>query len=366
MPAVSAVTFNNAGTELGQSLTPITQSTGHKRFVVPVDVASTGDRPVNTIDGNNQANVRQGVYGNASDKQRAHMGHSQGNPRGKYMRRLFMIFTAMLIPVAGLTLGFAAGTASAGNLKITCTTITGNVSADITVSGCTGGNTGGSSVPQPALDLATGGTTDWVSGSTTTIGTPATTSIPPTKCPGYVKPPKGTTPPNPSALSVLATVTGDTGDGIFIPGTATAEVCIGTDGTITALKSFVFEYTGSSITCTAASGNISGNLTVSDCTGGNTGGGSSSFVALDLATGGTIPWLSGGSTTIGVPTTAATSAKSCPGYVKDGPSNPSAESFTATVTADTGDGLKLPGSAKGAVCIAADGTLSILKPLTAK
>ena len=136
--------------------------------------------------------------------------------------------------------------------------------------------------------------------------------------------------------------------------------------TITALKSFVFEYTGSSITCTAASGNISGNLTVSDCTGGNTGGGSSSFVALDLATGGTIPWLSGGSTTIGVPTTAATSAKSCPGYVKDGPSNPSAESFTATVTADTGDGLKLPGSAKGAVCIAADGTLSILKPLTAK
>ncbi len=282
------------------------------------------------------------------------------------MRRLLMIFSAVLIPVAGLTLGFAAGTAGAASLKITCTTITGNVSGNIVSSGCTGGNTGGGSDPQPALSLATGGTTTWVSGSTTTISTPTTTSIAATKCPGYVKPPKGTTPPEPSALSVSAAVTGDTGDGVLLPATLAGEVCIGTDGTITALKSFVYEWTASSITCTAVSGNISGNLTVGDCTGGNTGGGSSSFVALDLATGGTIPWLSGGSTTIAAPTTAATSAKLCPGYVNKAPTNPTAESFSAVVTADTGDGLKLPGSAKGAVCIAPDGTISALKPLTAK
>ncbi len=281
------------------------------------------------------------------------------------MRRIFMIISAMLIPVAGLTLGLS-GTAGAGSLKITCTTLTGNVSGNLTISGCTGGNTGGSSEPFLALSLESGGTTHWVSGSTTTVSAPVTTPISPKKCPGYVKPPKGTTPPEPSALSVMSTVTADTGDGMLLPATGTAEVCVGLDGTITALKAFVFAYGSSSLTCTSASGNIGADLTVSGCTGGDTGGGSAAFVALDLATGGTIPWLSGGSTTIAAPTTAPTSAKSCPGYVKNALTNPTAESFTAVVTADTGDGLKLPGSAKGAVCIASDGTLSILKPLTAK
>ena len=214
------------------------------------------------------------------------------------MRRIFMTLTAMLIPMAGLTLAFS-GTAGAGSLKITCTTVTGTVSGDITISGCTGGNTGGASTPKPTLSLSTGGTTNWVSGSTTTTGVPTTTSVSATKCPGYVKPPKGTTPPEPAALAVSGNVTGDTGDGMLLPATETGEVCVGTDGnTITALKSFVFAWTGSSLTCTTLAGNISSNMTVSGCTGGNTGGGSTPFVALNLATGGTIPWSSGGSTTI--------------------------------------------------------------------
>jgi hypothetical protein len=85
-----------------------------------------------------------------------------------------------------------------------------------------------------------------------------------------------------------------------------------------------------------------------------------------LANGGTIEWLSGSTTTIGAPTLTATSAKACPGYSKTATVNPVAEKFTAPVTGDSGDGLKLPGTAKGAVCIGTDGSITALKPLTAK
>jgi hypothetical protein len=281
------------------------------------------------------------------------------------MRRILLTVAAMLIPAAGLTLG-VAGTAGAGTLKITCTTVTGTVSGDITISGCTGGNTGGASTPKPTLSLSTGGVTTWVSGSTTTVGVPTTTAITATKCPGYVKPPKGTTPPEPSALAVTGSVTGDTGDGMLLPATESGEVCVGLDGTITALKSFEFEWTGSSISCTTITGSASGNLTVGGCTGGNTGGSSQPLSALALAVGGTITWTSGGSTTIGAPTLTPTGATHCPGYVKKALSNPTAEKFSAAVTADSGDGLKLPGTAKGAVCLGTDGSVTALMPLAAK
>jgi hypothetical protein len=52
--------------------------------------------------------------------------------------------------------------------------------------------------------------------------------------------------------------------------------------------------------------------------------------------------------------------------VKKGSSNPSADKFTASVTADTGDGIKVPGTAKGAVCISSSGSVTALKPLEAK
>lgn len=282
-----------------------------------------------------------------------------------------MTFAAMLIPVAGLTLALGAGTASAGGGKISCTTVTGTVSGTITISGCTGGNTGGTSLPQNTLSLATGGKTTWASGSTTTVGVPTTTVISAKKCPGYVKPPKGTTPPEPSALSVVATVTGDTGDGMLLPATQTGEVCVGTDNTITALKGFVFGWTKSTLLCTTINGSLSSNsIVVSGCTGGDTGGTSMSFPALALATGGTIPWSSGGSTTVGAPTLTTAVGKACPGYVKPPkgttPTEPTLEKFTAAVTSDTGDGLALPGSAKGSVCIGTDGTITAAGPLSAK
>jgi hypothetical protein len=239
----------------------------------------------------------------------------------------------MLIPVAGLTLGIA-GTAGAATGKITCTTLTGNAATTITISG--------------------------VSGSTTTSAAPTLTAASATKCPGYVK--KAAT--NPVAEDFTASVTGDTGDGILIPGTEAGAVCIGTDGSITALKALKISWTASSISCTTITG--SSSLIVSGCTGGDTGGSSTSLSAATLATGGTITWSSGSSTTIGAPTITATSATKCPGYVKKAANNPTAENFTAAVTSDTGDGLKLPGTAKGAVCIGTDGSITALKPLTAK
>jgi hypothetical protein len=122
----------------------------------------------------------------------------------------------------------------------------------------------------------------------------------------------------------------------------------------------------SKITCTTMSGSASGTTTISGCTGGVTGGSSHPLNSTALATGGTISWVSGSSTTIGAPTLTATSAKKCPGYVKGASSNPTADKFVAAVTADTGDGIKVPGSAKGAVCIAANGTITALKPLGIK
>jgi hypothetical protein len=165
----------------------------------------------------------------------------------------------------------------------------------------------------------------------------------------------------------MATVTGDTGNGMLIPAAISGEVCVGTDGSITLLKTVKVSWTSSNIVCTTITGSVSSNVSVSGCSGGDTGGGSQPVSAGTLAAGGTIPWLSGGSITISAPALTAASAKHCPGYVKNASSEPTAESFTATVTSDTGDGLKaLPGSAKGAVCLGTDGSITALKPLQAK
>jgi hypothetical protein len=273
-----------------------------------------------------------------------------------------MAIAAMLIPVSAIAVVGISGTAGAGTGKIECTTITGNLSSTIVVSGCTGGNTGGTSEPFNALDLATGGTIPWTSGSTTTIAAPTVTPVAATKCPGYVR----NGPSNPSAESFSAAVTGDTGDGILLPGLGVGSVCIASDGTITQLKKTEISWTSSSLSCTTITGNIGNTIVVSGCTGGDTGGMSNSFTAIDLATGGTIPWSSGGSTTIGSPTVTATSATKCPDYVRGGANNPSAEKISGAVTADTGDGLKLPGTFKGAVCIQTDGTITALSALAAK
>jgi hypothetical protein len=155
------------------------------------------------------------------------------------MRRLFTVAAAaaaLAIPasIAGIGLGAVgpAGAAAHGKYsKITCTTITGNISSTITVSGCTGGATGGSSTPLPAATLAAGGTITWTSGSSTTISAPALKSTSAKKCPGYTK--GGPV----SAEKFTATVTGDTGDSLKIPGKSSGAVCLNSStGAVTALS----------------------------------------------------------------------------------------------------------------------------------
>ena len=117
--------------------------------------------------------------------------------------------------------------------------------------------------------------------------------------------------------------------------------------------------------CTSITGSASGDVTIIGCAdvnGATTGGGSQPLPATALATGGTVTWLSGDTTTFAAPALAATSAKKCPGYVKGGGSNPSADKFAGAVTASTA-GFKVPGKYKGAVCISSSGAITALKPL---
>jgi hypothetical protein len=148
-----------------------------------------------------------------------------------------MLAAALAIPVSGAAVIGLTGPASAGTPKppkvtIVCTTLSGNVAGDITVSGCTGGNTGGGSTPLTASALATGGTITWLSGATTTIAAPALTSTSAKHCPGYSK----TATVNPTAEKFSAAVTGGTGTDMPVNGSSKGEVCLGTDGSISAPK----------------------------------------------------------------------------------------------------------------------------------
>jgi hypothetical protein len=119
-------------------------------------------------------------------------------------------------------------------------------------------------------------------------------------------------------------------------------------------------FAGTSIVCTNISGTESGGSTISGCTGGNTGG--ASMPGLALASGATIHWVSGSTTTFGTVAYSIKPGKHCPGYSKTASVNPSLIKFSAPVTADTGDGIALK-SAKGQVCASPSGVLSSFKPL---
>jgi len=120
------------------------------------------------------------------------------------------------------------------------------------------------------------------------------------------------------------------------------------------------------IVCTTITGTVSGTITVSGCTGGNTGGSSTPLPATALATGGTLTWVSGSTTTIGAPALASTSPKKCPGYSKTATTNPTADKFSATVTGGTGSNMPISGSAKGEVCLGTNGSVSALKAMKIK
>jgi hypothetical protein len=137
------------------------------------------------------------------------------------MRRNLLIAAALAMSVSGVATFGLGGQAFAKTAKITCTDITGGLSAGIKITGCTGGNTGGSSETMSATLLENGGTVKWVSGSTTTLTAPTLTSVSAKKCPGYVK--GGT---NIVLDKASGNVTADTGDGIAVPGTYSGEICL--------------------------------------------------------------------------------------------------------------------------------------------
>jgi hypothetical protein len=162
------------------------------------------------------------------------------------MRRVLMLAATLAIPVSGVALavtGTQAWAAAKGpNGKVACTTITGNDTSTITVSGCTdsgSADTGTGTEPIEAADLATGGTITWLSGKTTTINAPNLVSTSAKKCPGYVKSTKKDpySGSEPSADKVSGTVASDT-SGLKLPGSFKGAVCISQSGAVTALKPF--------------------------------------------------------------------------------------------------------------------------------
>jgi hypothetical protein len=70
--------------------------------------------------------------------------------------------TLCAVPLAG------AASAAPAKTGIKCGTLTGNIASTVTLSKCKG-NTGKSSKPIPATELASGGTITWANGQTTTV-----------------------------------------------------------------------------------------------------------------------------------------------------------------------------------------------------
>lgn len=124
--------------------------------------------------------------------------------------------------------------------------------------------------------------------------------------------------------------------------------------TTVALAGPAYGATEKSIVCKTLTGNEASTLVLGRCSG-NTGGGSQPFNAASFASGGTIIWTSGVTTTVGASTlTQWPKPKMCP------VSGSAAWKVKAPVTADT-SGLPKLGVATAVVCIAPSGAVSALK-----
>jgi hypothetical protein len=120
------------------------------------------------------------------------------------------------------------------------------------------------------------------------------------------------------------------------------------------------------ITSTATSGSATTTVIISGRNGGNPGGKSQPLNGTALGPGGTVTWLNDGTPTLDKPTLVSTSAKKCPGYVKGGTDNPTADKATVPVTGGTGLHITVPGTAKGAICLYPNLSVSAVKGLKTK
>jgi len=113
------------------------------------------------------------------------------------------------------------------------------------------------------------------------------------------------------------------------------------------------------IACTGLSGTLTGTTMLTGCTGGHTGG-SSTALGAEIASGGTITWASGSTTTVGKPTIAAVSESLCP--TQPGTTVGKADSVKATVTDDRGNGITIPGTFSGIACLYENDAVSTPAP----
>jgi hypothetical protein len=117
------------------------------------------------------------------------------------------------------------------------------------------------------------------------------------------------------------------------------------------------------IKCSGLTGTAAGTIKLTGCNG-NTGGGSKTFPASSFASGGTIPWLNGKTTTV---TLSATSGEgSTPGVDKSpdtasGSCPATSTEFEAkgTVTGDTTGSATVGGPATGEACLDGAGNITI-------
>lgn len=156
------------------------------------------------------------------------------------MKRLLIMGCVTAVAVGALAPGIAgAAAAPKPKGKTACTTAVGTATGTIVIGGCVdvnGADTGGGTAALSTTALAFGGTVAWNSGKTTVFTAPLVLPTKATKCPGYVRFKRNTTPPpEPTAFKFSGTVTADT-SGMKVPGKIKGAVCVGLAGDISVLK----------------------------------------------------------------------------------------------------------------------------------
>ena len=111
------------------------------------------------------------------------------------------------------------------------------------------------------------------------------------------------------------------------------------------------------IKCKSMVGNIATTVTMKKCNG-NTGGASKAMAATSLASGGTIQWVNGKSTTVKL-TVAQGNSALCP-------SGSTEYNATGKTTADTTGSAPVGGKVKAQVCVSGTGAITLVPGTVAK